>query len=297
VRKLFHKKKVGGHLKIGKTGNEYLFIDIDDLSKEKSRRDNIATHRLKRELYLSVLEIYEIFGILPRFLDDFESCGLIIKSPQQEGGLYVRQSVEDLFRTLAEKCQYKIGSNVIEKDIITLKKVCRRFDVPLIKVIQSILCSGLTPKSHYSEKVGLDSIGIARGDILKFSNQYRVGLGGIQRRHAAATIGVQKREMKELIDRGFLEELQFNSSRPFKYISIESVRSFKRSYVPTVFISRILNTRGDALEKSFLELKLSPVIPRAHPDFTAYWSWTDLFAKLPEAQSWRRTFLDHNEFH
>ena len=296
VRKLFHNGQLGGYVKTGKTGNDYLFIDMEDLLKEKARRAKIANLHSKRSAYLSIVEIYKIFGILPRFLNDFENCGLISKSPHHQGALYVKQSVVDLFQSLAKKCQISAKSNLIDHKSITLKKVCRRFDVPLIEVVQSILRSELKPEWHYLDKIGLDSIALIRSDIIEFSKRYRASLGGIQRRHAAHFVGVQKVEMKYLIDSGFLTELEVNSSRPFKYIKVSSVREFKQNHVPTVFISRLLRTRGDALERSFRQKDITPSIPRAASDSTAYWSWSDLKSKFPEAKSWHKIYLDHSDF-
>lgn len=296
VKKLFRDGKIEGYTKTGKTGIEYLFIDINSISSEKLRRDKFVDIQSQRDLYLSISEIYLNFGIWPRALHDLESCSLVCRSSQHDSTIYVKQSFLDLFRALSEKCQKQNESIAIGNDTVTLKKICRRFDVPLINVVQAILCGELIPECHYLKRIGLDSIGVARAEIVKFSVRYRGSLGAIQRRHAAACLGVPKSEVKILLDKGYLNEIDVKSSRPFNYLSIDSLQTFKSKFVSTVFIAKLTGIRGEYLKRNFRKLNIAPHISGADSKSTDYWSWSDLEAKLPEAESWRRTFLGRHCF-
>lgn len=127
---------------------------------------------LNRNCYINASEMYEAFCISPKILRDLESFKLINRSSDSKGGLYVRKPVEYLFEELAMKCRRCSTSKRIDREIVTLKGVCRRFAIPLIEVVQSILRSELIPECHYSSKVGLDSIGIAQNDIFVLLDHY-----------------------------------------------------------------------------------------------------------------------------
>lgn|GEM_PF-3937371 len=291
ARRLYNSGVIRGYERTGSDGRVYRFLDLSDVQEEVRRGRRSGSAKRNRNIYLSVTEIYSEFGILPKFLCDFEKEKFIYRELEEKGGMIIRESIYKLFERLSQKCQSVTNKLPDDERLISLDGICLRLKMPLIDIVKGILDGRLRAVIYCSDRKGLSSLFVERKAAFDFAKQYRLECGCIQRQHAAYYLEIPSTDVDRLIKGGHLNEVYLPSGGQFRYIDVVKMKHFKEEYAPMSLLSKCTSSRSDAVIKLLDSMGLSPAIGASGKGSTSYWRWSDLIGAWAEAQRIRHLYL------